>query len=135
MTPEYIAGFFDGEGCVSTFIHPRRNTRIALSMTQKKPEVLHEIQRFLGYGKVYVDNRGTSHLRILGRQNAKDFIRLIYPRTIVKREELRLGYQLLGLVGSPGKRVSSGDRQRRLKLIEEIRGCKGSDRHTQSVKG
>ena len=124
MTPEYIAGFFDGEGCVSTFSQPRRITRIAISMTQKRPEVLHQIQEYLGYGKVYPNHRGSYCLRVLGRSEAKEFIRLVYPHSVVKKPELRLAYELLKLVGSPGCRVSEEDKIKRQILVHKIRELK-----------
>jgi hypothetical protein len=48
---EYIAGLFDAEGCL--FID-KKFTGIYISISQKKhPIVLHEIFKFLGFGKVY----------------------------------------------------------------------------------
>jgi len=48
----YIAGFFDGEGCVSmTNAHPR------LIFSQRDPTVLKWIQEKLGYGNLGVNHR------------------------------------------------------------------------------
>jgi len=49
----WAAGFFDGEGC--TTIRKLKNNRvgIALTVTQKHPELLYRFQKAVGQGEVY----------------------------------------------------------------------------------
>jgi intein-encoded DNA endonuclease-like protein len=82
MTYAYIAGFFDGEGHVSL-----KCKRISIS--QKNPDVLKRIQKFLGYGYVRQNNQGMWLLRIGARADREDFISWISPHSIIKRDQLR----------------------------------------------
>jgi hypothetical protein len=74
---EYIAGLFDAEGCI--FIENNlKKTKI--SITQKNhPKILHEIVKFLGFGKIY-----DYQLIIYKKGDCLKFIQLIIPHLIVK---------------------------------------------------
>jgi len=74
---EYIAGLFDAEGC----IYIKNNTfSYCISIAQKNhPKILHEIAKFLGFGKVE-----THELKIYKNVHCLKFIRLIIPHLIVK---------------------------------------------------
>jgi len=61
LTPEYLAGFIDGEGCFSVSIHPNQNARFGwlidpdftINQHKQSREFLKSIQKFLGCGKIY----------------------------------------------------------------------------------
>jgi hypothetical protein len=61
LTPEYLAGFIDGEGCFSVSIHPNPNSKFGwiidpdFTINQHKQShgFLKRIQKFLGCGKIY----------------------------------------------------------------------------------
>lgn len=40
ITPEYVAGLFDGEGCVSSSLNNHGNVRLRVTITQKSPYIL-----------------------------------------------------------------------------------------------
>lgn len=132
MTPEYLAGFFDGEGSVST--HRSNQTglpRCRISLYQKDPEVLHVIRDFLGMGKV---RRNGSHCHVLylnRREEIRKFIRIVYPHAVVKRKQLKLAYAITGLVGvRQGKGSWSGTkyRDKRLDLYHQLKQVQGGPR-------
>src|SRR5215475_5687920 len=88
----YIAGFFDGEGCVHF-----RNGRPHLSIAQKDPAVLHKIQGMLGYGSIFqpqgMDKHRYEHawrLTITRDVYTYHFVRMIYKYSVVKRKKLAL---------------------------------------------
>ena len=88
----YIAGFFDGEGCITHYSNKRGRPRI--SMGQKEPEVLHRIQTMLGYGNVRSYSPSNSlhrywRLDIAREEWMKHFINTVLPYSIVKRKKLR----------------------------------------------
>lgn len=93
----YIAGFFDGEGCISSSMKGGKRYMLQVTISQRSRLVLNHIQDLLGYGKIYTNARGVSILRIQGANNIASFIRVIYPYSIVKKPQLRVGYQLLKL--------------------------------------
>jgi LAGLIDADG endonuclease len=61
LTPEYLAGFIDGEGCFSVSIHPNSNAKFGwiidpdftINQHKQSHEFLKSIQKFLGCGKIY----------------------------------------------------------------------------------
>jgi hypothetical protein len=74
---EYIAGLFDAEGC----IYIKNNSfSFSISISQKNhPKILHEIVKFLGFGKVY-----KYKYEIYKKDDCLKFIQLIIPHLIVK---------------------------------------------------
>jgi intein-encoded DNA endonuclease-like protein len=87
----YIAGFFDGEGCITSYSNKRGRPRI--SMSQNDPEVLHRIQKILGYGNVrsYQTSSSTTHWRLdIAREEwMRHFITTILKYSVVKRKKLQ----------------------------------------------
>lgn len=120
----YIAGFFDGEGCVQ--IHGSRNRRQPAGpyiwMGQKSRKVLDEIQGYLGFGKITQSNRG-HHILRFSRQDGLQFARWIAPYAIVKREQLLLAIEMGGLIGeSNNTKVTEQNRRRRFEIFRLVRG-------------
>jgi len=91
MTWEYIAGFFDGEGCVN--VYPNGNTqRVAVTLTQGNPEVLEVIQEFLEDmgipSAIYAKSSSRSQwfvLSITAREQVKLVLENLTPYLIVKQ--------------------------------------------------
>jgi len=76
---EYIAGLFDAEGCL--FIYKDLNN-ISISISQKNhPIILHEIVKFLGFGKVETSNMC---FIIYNKTDCLKFIQLVKTHLIVK---------------------------------------------------
>ena len=96
---DYIAGFFDGEGSVSTMNFTHRDTLAAtivtLSQTGAEGErILSDINRFLWENGVkgYVHSqirraryRQMHHLKICARDSVQGFLEAMLPRVSVKR--------------------------------------------------
>src|SRR5947209_5791173 len=73
----YIAGFFDGEGCIH---FNKKTSKIQISITQKRPEVLFRIQTCLGYGKVGKQTkRGMYSLNIRRVEEVRKFLTKVGP--------------------------------------------------------
>ena len=61
LTPEYLAGFIDGEGCFSVTIHPHPSAKwgwlidpdFTINQHKKSREFLERIQKYFGCGKIY----------------------------------------------------------------------------------
>lgn len=107
VTWEYLAGFFDGEGCVSVYTHRSQSVpAVRLSIGQQRTEVLYQIIEFLGCGNV-----SKTKLQIYGRDNVRRVMEGMLPHAIVKARELRLALELMD---SP--------KARKFELMEEIRG-------------
>jgi hypothetical protein len=72
---EYIAGLFDAEGCIYI-----KNNSFSISIAQKNhPKILHEIVKFLGFGKVY-----KYKYEIYKKDDCLKFMQLVQSHLIVK---------------------------------------------------
>ncbi len=85
----YIAGIFDGEGCVSH--REYSNGPPHLSITQKDRELLEWIQQKTGVGNIYTQ-RDYWQYHVGNRRDIQRFIRIIYPYSMVKRAALKKAY-------------------------------------------
>jgi hypothetical protein len=80
---EYIQGLFDAEGCV--YIDNKKLSRFKISITQKThPQILIEIQKFLGFGKVNSENKYV----IYNTSDCLKFLELMKPGVIVKYNQV-----------------------------------------------
>jgi len=120
MNIDYIAGFFDGEGCVNiSFAKKERkkmkgvcnftfhvNPKISILMGEEPSNltVLKGIQKFLGMGHIYSRTRRERHgqrevvFRIYRRDDLKKFIKLIKDKVIVKRAQILKLQKILELM-------------------------------------
>ena len=105
----YIAGFFDGEGCIHGRIGKSGHPMVGITITQKRPEVLFWIKGILNMGHVNKRSNGTSRWAITGSKNIGRFIDLVLSYCKVKEEELIIGQKLNNLVGKPGQQPCSSD--------------------------
>lgn len=96
MSPEYLAGFVDGEGC---FFIEKRSGGAKLSIAQKDYSLLEMIQSQWG-GTFYHHPKGTSYLTFAG-SFAKPIIESILPHLILKRDQA--SFMLRHLNRSPGR--------------------------------
>jgi hypothetical protein len=80
---EYIQGLFDAEGCI--YIDNKKFSRFKITITQKThPQILIEIQKFLGFGKVTSENKYV----IYNRSDCLKFLELMKPGVIVKYNQV-----------------------------------------------
>jgi intein-encoded DNA endonuclease-like protein len=93
-TVAYIAGFFDGEGCISYL----DGTRLDISITQKDRAPLEFIQNYFGMGHIYTQRQYWQY-RIMRRKDQVAFLEAISPYLIVKQakaEEALRGHSRAG---------------------------------------
>lgn len=101
---EYIAGFFDGEGCVFQFNKSMPYKYWQVCITQKDRSILDKIQKFVGYGTVSQesDQKYNWHrYKIFKQERVLDFLLKIFPYVIVKKEQVR------EILENPWKRQTS----------------------------
>lgn len=112
MTWEYIAGFFDGEGCIQGYLSTPR-----VSIAQKRPLVLQEIQKFLWEQDIRSqifryssEKKDLSQLRINAGEEVASFVENVLPFLIVKKEECIVALNKIRL----------GSRKRRKWRVSEL---------------
>lgn len=89
----YIAGFVDGEGCISLGSRNKNNsTRVTIEIAQNKREVLDWIVSELGFGRVYTKKykHGNTYCLSIFAKEGRIFIPLIFPYLIVKSKQAAL---------------------------------------------
>jgi len=99
MTDEWLAGFFDGEGCISgqssflaTKYIKKPRVQIQISITQKDRIILEQIQNI--YGGVICSKESDVKcwvLKWVGKQAMTNILRILAPHCICKREQILLG--------------------------------------------
>jgi hypothetical protein len=124
LTDEYIAGFFDGEGCI--YINPVG--RVGVSITQKKPEVLKMISEKYG-GSIRLHDRACATFKweVSSRKEMLFFLKRILPYTVVKTEEIQIGIQAAILIreDNKGSRSLSVEKtNRRQELRQELQNIR-----------
>lgn len=123
---DYLAGFFDGEGCVHfSLCKSNRSSlgirvRVGVTIAQKNPEILYAIRDFLGLGAIYED-KGYYRFVINSVKQTRAFINLIIDKVYLKREELLLAKQALDLLPNPGVKRNSEQILEILKTIARYR--------------
>jgi hypothetical protein len=79
---EYIQGIFDAEGCI--YINKRKFSTYKISISQKNhPDILQEIQKFLGFGTV-----SNFNLHISKKSDCLSFMQLVKNGVIVKYNQV-----------------------------------------------
>lgn len=98
---EYWAGFFDGEGSVS--ISHRGNVQIKIA--QKYPEILMLAKEQFGgnVGKKDRKYMAGYHWTLCGKEKMSVFLKSIHPHTIVKREDISLGLEVISMLRQDNK--------------------------------
>lgn len=124
MNIDYIAGFFDGEGCFTVSLSVKKgvhkfifhvNPRITIGVSNASSSVLERMQAFLNMGHVYHHTRSKRSksgrikkeavFRIYRRDHLKQFTKLIENKIIVKKRELNLFKKVLDLAESPTQNI------------------------------
>jgi len=142
----YIAGFFDGEGCVSISHRKkyRKNTprtHLAIRMSQAFPNILYHIQKILGVGRVHKSKHiGTLNYKsvykntfsVYSIKNQLEFLQTILPYSKTKKEEIVVAIKFIEFVKehphcTGNKPMSTDIHQKKIKFSENLRELKKCD--------
>lgn len=100
----YLAGFFDGEGCISITVSMDRTKgktpryRVHVVITQKNPETLLELHQMAGIGNVY-DRRSNARFHASSWQishlQSREFLTVLLPYLRNKKKEAELAIEFI----------------------------------------
>lgn len=107
MNWDYIAGFFDGEGCIA-IVRPKKGrfgsyeatsrAHARINIAQKNREVMEVMSSFLRQNGVYcsiaTNKRGVHYLYINRLMSVKKFLKKINTKVIVKKSKVKEALQL-----------------------------------------
>jgi hypothetical protein len=95
MNNAWLAGYFDGEGCIHLQKDVRQNKRavymLQVCITQKNPATLYLLEKEFG-GQVYQHAKGCYRWRVVSRA-ALHFLLAIEPYCIIKADQVRLAIE------------------------------------------
>jgi hypothetical protein len=137
----WLAGFFDGEGCITTYYHdkrlnkdgsPRRELDVRLDISQVDRTPLDRIVFLTGVGKVKPKPRSKifkaqqGYAWILnGASQIRVVLEEILPFTIVKTSQIRVALELLATYQHRGRRkMPDGVMDNRLVLASQLKVLK-----------
>lgn len=95
----YLAGFFDGDGAIMAIIEYRAENkfgykvRLEAKITQKQREILDELQKLFGVGRVKVTGPAYEWI-VKNREEMLAFIDLMLPYTRIKYNQLILAKEI-----------------------------------------
>lgn len=113
----YFAGLFDGEGSITSYQHSKNGfIHPTLNIAQKDNTILRELSNILGYGAVY-----KNLFKITNKKDIRRFIKEIYPYSRIKKEQLKKGYLLAGLIGTKKSKPTRENLARRFVLHKELK--------------
>ena len=137
LTPEYLAGLFDGEGCIDVQrVYPQTGIvyvrpRVRMCMTMAAVELAYALQEefggHLGFRRLNKPTHNASWtLEWLSQRDMTYLLNLISPYLILKREQANL--VLWWLVNASGRQIKergyAGMEQAREAFVEELRAMK-----------
>lgn len=135
LTPEWLAGFFDGEGCVSASMSGVRNPRLIVSITQSDFNLLSLIgMKFSQGGSLYSPIRKGAQrekrpcwILSFGGKSCLPILEYIRPHVILKRKLVEWGIEMAKLTGERGKAGRGGSlpklvMERRQELMTLVKG-------------
>lgn len=118
----YIAGFFDGDGCINVQIIPRADykfkfqLRFSLTIFQKTSRhwVVLWFQKKLGCGQVRKRKDGISEFCLVGKNDVQNLLQVLKPFLKVKRRQAQLVLEICQQMSK------NQDLQSFLKLCERV---------------
>ena len=135
----FIAGFLEGDGCISAKISPTSGSyrvRLIISFTQltKNKIVLKYIQKLIGGKMQDYFSRNMSELTIFGRNEVFEILNILLPFLVSKKKQAEIGLKVIGILNKSkrGSLRNSNDLLEAVKLAEEIRSL-NSNRKDKTV--
>lgn len=115
MDIRYIAGLFDGDGCIWYYRSPR------VSITNLHRPTLVDISQYLGYGSLRLDQRSEAWTLEFSGANVEDFIDMVVDHVYIKKQQLVVMQLLLMCEDAEGKKLWDRElrRLKRLRYHEE----------------
>lgn len=122
---QWAAGFFDGEGCIT--VDMRRDGKpgsVVACVTQKLRAPLDELQARWGGAVDRKRTRSGCYRWRCSAQQARAFLRAIYPFTLVKRPQIQIAFAYLDTMSPTGAVTPADVLQQRLALRQELSDAK-----------
>ncbi len=117
----YVAGFFDGEGCIHLSTRKNNYTSV-VSVSQRVRQPLDLIQET--FGGVVTWNGHVYLLTAFTVDQQKVFLEALLPHLIVKKQQAKLMLEFLNRKRQRGRRYTDEQRGKYDKICQELRDLK-----------
>lgn len=121
ITAQWLAGFFDGEGCVSCYL---QNSVMKLDVFVAQshfPLIAAIADLFQQQPRVHCKSRKTCYSIHFTGKGCLNFLEYIKDHVIVKREQVLLAIEFANLIGNSGPSKDSTSQVKRRALGQQIR--------------
>lgn len=142
LTPEWLAGFFDGEGCVNArFTSGVPSLRVTL--TQKDPSIILAISFKYSGGLIHSLNhklkndksQTTTYCLTYNGNNSKNILVAIEPFVIVKKKQVILAIEFSKFITKTGGKLSQEERDRKFEIMREITSINRKNMASEPLEG
>ena len=129
LADQYIAGFFDGEGCVTI----SQRGQVQITIAQNEREVLDYIQQKYGGGIHIKDSKAKIcyHWRLSKSALITEFLNKMLPLCIIKKTELKIALKGVDLIRTDNKgckQLTVCEFYQRMLLREELHSTRDHKR-------
>ena len=119
---KYIAGLFDGEGCIHIDKHekPCLHYSLVVHLTNSNAKVIKKVRKTIGFGCIQTERKTKKIVyifRLCSRQ-AKSFLVKVYPYLEIKKEQTKLAIEYQSKKPKRGQKTF--DKSLQLKYRERI---------------
>ncbi len=120
----YVAGFFDGEGCISGGVCKRNDVFVHLSIAQKYPEPLLFVQRLFG-GRLH-QRASASNMwyHNFSSTESLQMLHTIAPFLILKRDQAELAIEFYKTAVFTGQHYTADQKAQRIAIVRKITALK-----------
>lgn len=137
LSMEYIAGLFDGEGCITIRQHTKRDGRvqhyISLNITNIYKPLLESLKELFG-GVVRIKPKSQlGNLQVytweLNGIMCSEFINSIITHSIIKQEQLQVGLDFIATMSNTRSKLPTHVLAQREQLYNQSRDLKHKEYH------
>ena len=125
ISTEYVAGFFDGEGCVNISTDTYGKPFIRILIVNTDVLVLEKFKERWGgnitHNKRHKENWKRSYTWRLSHNKAINFLKELEPHLIVKKKQTNLAISFYQLTPGKGTKWSNDSLQKANEIIDQIR--------------
>lgn len=127
ITPEWLAGFFDGEGCINArFTSGVPSLRVTL--TQKEPSIILAISLKYSGGLIHPlkhklkddKSQTITYCLTYNGNNSVNILKAIEPFVIVKKAQIVLALEFSKFITYSGGKLTQEERERKFQIMREI---------------
>lgn len=81
----WLTGFFEGDGCLTSYTNSKGIVDYSFVLTQKNPQILYKIQKYLKTGSVHIDKKGYAYLRIRSKEGLLKLALLLNGKLVLEK--------------------------------------------------